>query len=176
MGPYAGSVSTLPTPTVRRLVTAARRRVDALKSELAKFGTIGVVNAALDIALFNVLNSAVGMGPLSAKALATTVAATSSYFMNRHWTWKDRARTGLAREYRMFILLSAVGLAIAEACLLVSHYLLGLTHPLWDNLSANGVGLVLGTIWRFWSFKKWVFLPVEPDERATRDAAAAAAV
>ena len=53
------------------------------------------------------------------------MAATSSYFMNRHWTWRDRDRTSLGRELPLFLLLSAVGLGIALACLGISHYGLG---------------------------------------------------
>jgi len=130
-----------------------------LAHELAKFGLVGFFNFVLDVALFNVLRLTVLEGkPLTAKAVSTAVAATSSYFMNRHWTWKHRVRSGLAREYGLFIVLSAIGLAITEACLATSHYLLGFDSVLADNLSANGVGLVLGMAWRFWSFKRWVFL------------------
>jgi hypothetical protein len=27
-----------------------------------------------------------------------------------------------------------------------------------DNIAANVVGLALATTWRFWSFRKWLFL------------------
>ncbi|WP_418606452.1 hypothetical protein [Georgenia sp. SUBG003] len=33
-------------------------------------------------------------------------------------------------------------MAIAVGCLAVSHYVLGFTSPLADNVAANGVGLV----------------------------------
>jgi hypothetical protein len=48
-------------------------------------------------------------------------------------------------------------MAIALACLAVSHYLLDLRSPLADNISANGVGLVLGTLFRFWAYRRFVF-------------------
>lgn len=131
--------------------------------ELAKFGVVGVFNAVLDIALFNLARHH-QVGPLTSKALSTTVAATSSYFMNRHWSFAHRARTGTGRELPLFILLSAVGLAIAEGCLAFSHYGLGLHSTLADNVAANGFGLVFGTVWRFWSFKRWVFLHPKPTD------------
>jgi hypothetical protein len=53
---------------------------------------------------------------------------------------------------------------IAWACLAISHYLLGLTGPLADNISANGFGLVLGTVFRFWSYRKFVFPAVENED------------
>jgi putative flippase GtrA len=141
-------------------------RLRPLAHEVAKFGVVGFANLVLDVGLFNVLIFTVaGHAPLTAKAVSSTVAATSSYFMNRHWTWVGRARTGLSRELPLFLLLSAVGLGITEACLAVSHYGLDLTSRLADNVAANVIGLVLATAWRFLSFKRWVFLPPVPEIR-----------
>jgi putative flippase GtrA len=147
------------------------RRFQVVIHEIAKFGLVGAFNAVLDIALFNYLHFRAGVGPLTSKALSTTVAATSSYFMNRHWSFAHRARSGLRREYVLFIVLSAVGLAIVEVCLAVTRYGLGLKGVFALNVAANGVGLVLGTLWRFWAFKRWVFLPAEPGEPTAMEAA-----
>ena len=137
-----------------------------LAAELGKFGVVGAVNFALDLVVFNLLLVTVfHQLPLLAKASSTVVAATSSYFMNRHWTWRHRARSGTRRELVLFLVMSAIALAITEACLLLSHYGLGMTSRLADNVSANGVGLVLSTAWRFFSFKKWVFLRSGQDGR-----------
>jgi putative flippase GtrA len=153
-----------------QVVRALYQRFQVLIHEMAKFGVVGAFNAALDIALFNWLLHQ-DVGPLTSKALATTVAATSSYFMNRHWSFAHRARTGVRREYVLFVILCGVGLVIVEICLGVSHYALGFTSKLADNVAANGVGLVLGTLWRFWSFKRWVFLPNEPGVPTAAEAA-----
>lgn len=154
-----------------KVVATLYRRFQVVIHELAKFGIVGAFNFGLDIALFNVLRSA-GVGPLTSKTIAVTVAATSSYFMNRHWSFAHRARSGIRREYVLFIILSAVGLAIALTCLAVSHYALGFKSQLADNISGNGVGTILGTLWRFWSFKRWVFLPKEsPDDPSPAEAA-----
>ena len=153
------------------LVRAVYSRFQVLIHEIAKFGVVGAFNAVLDIGLFNWLHFRVGIGPLTSKAMSTTVAATSSYFMNRHWSFAHRARTGIRREYVLFIILSAVGLAIVEVCLAVTRYGLGLKSVLALNVAGNGVGLVLGTLWRFWSFKRWVFLPNEPGLPTAAEAA-----
>jgi putative flippase GtrA len=142
--------------------------------EIAKFGIIGAVAYVLTIALSNWLHFAVGLGPLTSLGIAMLVAATFSYFSNRHWTWRHRERTGLRREYGLFILLSAVGLAVTEVPVGISEYVLHLTSPLAYNISANLVGTALGTVWRFWSFKRWVFL--EPEPLRTEDAERAALV
>lgn len=149
------------------LVRSVYDRFQVLIHEIAKFGVVGAFNAVLDIALFNWLHFSVGIGPLTSKTLAVSVAATSSYFMNRHWSFAHRARTGIRREYVLFIILSGIGLAIALLCLTVARYVLGMTSVLALNVAANGVGLVLGTMWRFWSFKRWVFLPADDPELPT---------
>jgi putative flippase GtrA len=132
--------------------------------ELGKFGTVGIFNFALDLFVFNLLLFTVfDHLPIGAKAISSVIAATSSYFMNRHWTWRHRARTGTRRELTIFLIMSAIALGITEGCLLISHYGLGLTSRLEDNLSANVVGLVLATAWRFWSFRRFVFLRAEDD-------------
>ena len=81
----------------------------------------------------------------------------------------------MSRELAMFFLLNGIAMGIAIGCLYISHYVLGFTSALADNLSANVIGLGLGTMFRFWSYRKWVF-PAVPDnaadqELAERDAA-----
>lgn len=137
--------------------------------EFSKFGVVGLIALVVDVGLFNLLMFAGGEGPLSekpltAKAIAVIVATTVSYALNRNWTFSHRGRTGVAREYGLFFLLNGIAMGIALTCLWFSHYALGLTSPLADNISANVVGLVLGTLFRFWSYRKFVFPAVDDDE------------
>ena len=126
-------------------------------AELSKFGVIGAVNTVLDFIIFNALHFGLDVGPLTSQAVAMTIAATSSYFMNRHWTFAKRARSGMRREYTLFFLLNLAGLLILELCIGFTHYGLGLTGVAALN-AAKLVGLVLGTAFRFWSYRRWVFL------------------
>lgn len=154
----------MPAPSWLRAIGS---RFRAVLHELAKFGVVGMINFFLDVAMFNVLRVTVLTDkPITAGVISTAVAATSSYFMNRHWTWRHRARTGLLRELPLFLVLSGVGLGISTGCLALSHYVLGLDSLLADNIAKNGVGLALGMAWRFWSFKRWVFL-VPPADHDT---------
>jgi dolichol-phosphate mannosyltransferase len=150
--------------------------------EMAAFGAVGFVNLLLDIGIFNALLLGLRHDAAGAKLVSTTAATVASYFMNRHWTWRDRGRSGVHRELPIFALLSAIALGLSEACLWFSHDLLGYTSALADNVSANGVGLALGMVWRFLSFKKWVFTeplvpahverdpePVRPEELLDAD-------
>jgi putative flippase GtrA len=136
--------------------------------EAAKFATVGGIGFVVDLAIFNALlfwgDDGIGPlhdSPLWAKTLAVVGATSITYTGNRLWTFRHRARTGLAREYTLFFVLNGVGLGIALACLGFSRYVLGLSGPLADNIAANVVGLLLGTLFRFWSYRTWVF-PARP--------------
>ena len=140
-----------------------RERLGGLAQEFAKFGVVGAVNYVIDVAIFNALvTGSLHHRPLTAKAISTAVAATSSYFMNRHWTWRDRARQGLIREYSTFIVLSVVALLITLGCLAFGEYVLHQNSLLSRNIWGNVVGIGAAMVWRFWSFKRWVFLEPEP--------------
>jgi putative flippase GtrA len=131
-----------------------------------KFAIIGSLGYVADVTVFNLLRYAGGSGPLhdkplTAKFISAVVATTITFFGNRHWTWRrperDAERAAVHRQYVLFLVFSAIGAGISLLCLFVSHYLLDLRSPLADNVSANGVGLLLGTIFRYWSYGRFVF-------------------
>ena len=137
--------------------------IERIKHEIAKFGAVGLAAYIIDVGIFNFLRFTEGSGvladkPLTAKVISASIATTFAYFANRHWTFSHRQKTTFQREYVLFFLLNAVGTGISLLCLWLSHYVFNLTTPLADNISANGIGLILGTAFRFWSYRKWVFL------------------
>ena len=132
------------------------------RNELGKFGVIGSIAFLIDLIIFNFLRFAGGEGvlfdrPLTAKVLSVLVATTFAFAGNRHWTFKERSRSTIRRQYIMFFVFNVIGMAISLACLGVSHYVLGFESALADNISANFVGLILGTVFRFWGYHNWVF-------------------
>jgi putative flippase GtrA len=140
-----------------------------LLHEIAKFGVVGAVGFAFTIALSNLFRFGANLGPITSYGLATIIAALLSYFANRHWTWSHKDNSGLHRELPLFLLLSTVALVLSEAPLGVSEYLLGLHSPLAYNVSSTFIGTAIGTVFRFWSFRRWVFL--EPEPQRSDDAA-----
>jgi putative flippase GtrA len=163
------------TPSRRGLVRGLIDQVDRLWHEVAKFGVVGAFAFVIDVGLFNILRFAGGEGPmydkpLTAKVVSVAVATTFAYFGNRYWTFRHRGRTSFGREYLLFFVLNGVGMAISVSCLWISHYLLGFTSALADNISANVIGLALGTLFRFWSYRRWVF---PEDAEAAEEAAIA---
>ena len=136
-------------------------RVEHLVHEVAKFGAVGLIALVVDVGLFNLLcygaASPLHGKVLTAKIVSVCVATTVAYFGNRYWTFRHRGRTSFHREYLLFFVLNGVGLAISVGILWFSHYALGFTSALADNISANVIGLGLGTLFRFWSYRRWVF-------------------
>ncbi|MEU3453894.1 GtrA family protein [Micromonospora sp. NPDC006766] len=152
--------------TQQGLVGALLGRFGHLIRELSKFATVGGFAFVIDLVLFNYLASVQHTSPVVAKTVSTVVAATMAFLGNRFWTWRHRSRSNPAREYALFFLLNGVGLGIAVGCLTVSRYGLGAIWPhvfqtaLADNVASFIVGTGLGTLFRFWSYRRFVF--VEP--------------
>ena len=143
-------------------------RVRGLVSELAKFGAVGALSFLVDLAIFNAVLLVLDK-PLTAKIISTVFAATNAFLLNRAWSFKHRQRTTVRREYATFFVLNCVGLAISLLCLAISHYVLGFESRLADNISANGIGLVLGTTFRFWSYRRFVWAAPEAVVQAAHD-------
>ncbi|MFI5932856.1 GtrA family protein [Actinoplanes sp. NPDC051494] len=153
-----GTLGNVPAAAV---LPALRARFGALVREISKFGTVGGIAFAIDLVLFNVLLHA-GAETLIAKTGSTVVATSVAFAGNRFWTWRNRAHTNMARQYTVFFLLNAIGLGIGLACLAISHYALGaiwpeFQSPLADNISGQFVGTAIGTLFRFWSYRRFVF-------------------
>ncbi|MBV2366039.1 GtrA family protein [Streptomonospora nanhaiensis] len=134
-----------------------RDRLPRLLRELAKFGTVGGVAYVVQLAATNLFWLVLDAPPLVGQALGVLIATVVAFLGNRFWTFAHRARTGLGREYLLFFLFNAVGLGIQLACLGVSVYLLGLDGPLARNIAGNVVGVGLGSLFRFYAYRQWVF-------------------
>lgn len=163
-------MSTTADPQTRppgRLRAAAA----ALIAQLAKFGVVGSIAYVVDVGLFNLLSYAgssplLAGQPLLAKVVSTGVATVVAWLGNRYWTFRHHRRPDVTREFVLYLAMCMIGLLIALSCLWVSHYVLGFTSPLADNISANVIGLLAGTAFRFWAYKRFVFL--HPDKVANR--------
>jgi putative flippase GtrA len=144
-------------PALRRLYD----RFSHLIHELSKFGAVGSVAFVIDVAIFNLLRY-VGVEQLTSATISMAVAATAAFVGNRYWTWSERERSGLRREYALYFVFNAIGLVIALICLAINSYVLARVWPVFDtvlaeNISKQIVGGALGTAFRFWSYRNIVF-------------------
>jgi putative flippase GtrA len=140
--------------------------------EGAKFLTVGGVATFVSFVIFNGLVHGYlgGPGPmhddpLVAFVIANTVGMVVSYRGSRSWAFRNRAAVGVAGGRLMFFIVNLVSMVIPLACLSFSRYVLGLADPVADNVSANVVGLGLGTLARFWALGRFIFLTPARVER-----------
>lgn len=135
--------------------------------ELTSFSIVGAFAYVIDAGGFNLLvhipPAPLENKPLTAKVVSTTLAILFAYYGNREWTWRQRTRATLRRELGLFFALNIIALVIAVLVLGVSRYVLGFESALADNISANIIGVGLGTLFRYWSYQRWIFkaTPVE---------------
>jgi putative flippase GtrA len=151
-----------------------RDRLRGIAHEAAKFGTVGAFGFLVNVVVFNLCSQAAGLAPVRAGVIATSAAICTNYLGNRYWTYRHRDKTGRGREASLFLLFSAVGMVIENGVLALSHYGFDFTSPLADNLAKNVIGLGLGALFRFWSYRTWVFRHPTPGQ--AEPAAAGSAV
>ncbi|MTE19326.1 GtrA family protein [Streptomyces sp. TRM43335] len=136
---------------------APRSRLLRLRREMARFGTVGAFGFLVNVAVFNLCIHGLGLAPVRSGVTATAVAVATNYLGNRYWTYRHTDKSRIHREAGLFLLFSGIGLVIENGALALSHYGLGLTSPLADNIAKNVVGLGVATVFRFWAYRTWVF-------------------
>jgi putative flippase GtrA len=171
----------------------ASPRLRALLGQGVAFLAVGGVGFLVDVGVFTALRTTVlspaevANGELWAKAVSVSLAIVVNWVGNRSLAFRRERRRGggrvVLREAAEFFAASLLGSAVALVCLVVSHDLLGLRSAIDDNVSANIVGLALGTALRFALYRLWVFRPSgtrpsgarpsEMQERALMDEGAA---
>jgi putative flippase GtrA len=106
-------------------------------------------------------------GALKAKLVSTVVSTTFAYFGNRHLSFSHRARTSLGRETSFFFGINFVTLIFSELVIALFVYGLGYGHTSRMVFAVNIATILIGTLFRFWAYKRFVFL--HPDKvRAKR--------
>lgn len=148
-------MATSSTPTLRDRLRGTSR---ILVKEIAAFGLIGALAFVIDIGLFTYLTHGLHIGALKAKAISTVVSTTFAYFGNRNLSFSHRARTSIGRETSYFFGINLVTLVFSELALALVVYPLGFDHESSVVFVVNLVTIGIGTLFRFWAYKRFVFL------------------
>jgi putative flippase GtrA len=151
-------------------VRALYARFGNLIHEGARFGVVGLIGLVVTDGVTNLLRYQAGLDRLSSFAIASVIATGVTFIGSRYWTYRHRERTGLRRETALFFGVNGIGVAISEVPV-------GLTYPLHldsglsYNIAVNG-GIALATLFRYWSYKTWVWRPGATSTTTARPAAA----
>ncbi|MEU2333829.1 GtrA family protein [Streptomyces sp. NPDC006654] len=127
-----------------------------LVREVAKFGAVGGAGILVNLGVFNLVRHLTELPVVRASVIATVVAIVFNYLGFRYWTYRDRDKGGRTRELTLFLLFSAVGLVIENGVLYLATYGFGWDSPLQSNVF-KFVGIGVATLFRFWSYRSWVF-------------------
>jgi len=168
------------------LLDRARGAIDVLVREMLKFGMVGAVAFVIDLGGYNLLVfgphllGMLGEGdtagvlnakPLTARIISASVATLVAWLGNRLWTFRHRRNRQAVHELALFVFFNLVAMVIAVVCLGFSRYVLDLHTQLADNVT-NIVGIGIGTLFRFWAYRKFVFAgslvesPLEPVKKS----------
>ncbi|WP_307812353.1 GtrA family protein [Phycicoccus sp. CSK15P-2] len=146
-----------PRNLVARGLDLVRGAVDVLYREMIKFGVVGAVAFVVDLGLANLLwHTVLEDKVTTAKVISGAVATFVAWVGNRQWTFRHRRSRPVHHEVALFFGVNLVALGISAATLAVSHYGLDFTSRLADNV-ATVVGIGLGTLFRFWAYRRFVF-------------------
>jgi putative flippase GtrA len=146
------------------LLDRARGAIDVLVREMLKFGMVGAVAFVIDLGGYNLLVFGPGQvfgaenldKPLTARVISASVATLVAWVGNRLWTFRHRRNRPAHHELGLFIGFNVVAMVIGVTCLGFSRYVLDLHTQLADNVT-NILGIGLGTLFRFWTYRKFVF-------------------
>jgi putative flippase GtrA len=128
-----------------RAALTARRNWE----QLAQFCAVGAVGYLINLGVYALLLHG-GLHYLLAATLSFLVAVANNYWLNRHWTFRER-KAGVAAQGMRFFLIS---LASLGANLLVLHVLIRLGL---GKLVGQAIAIVLVTPLNFVGNKLWSF-------------------
>lgn len=110
--------------------------------QIVKFGFVGVLNTLIDYGMFFLFFSLFKLDKNMAQALATLIAMTNSYLVNRYWTFE---KSGVVRgtEIGRFIVVNLLSLLTTLLCLNLFYDVLRLHETANRLLGFCGVFFIL---------------------------------
>jgi putative flippase GtrA len=144
-------------------LTRAYQRFREVIHEGAKFLIVGGTGVIVVLVGSDLLHYELGLGKFTAVTIATVVATILAFVGNRYWSFAKRQGGGAHIETILFFLLNGVGLLIQYGSIGLVTDVLGLSSRIWYTV-ANLVGIGIGTLFRFWSYRKWIW--IRPEDQA----------
>ncbi len=149
---------------------ALRRRAGStwrlLLKELSAFSVVGAGSFVLDVGAFQLLYTW-GAEAVTAKLVSSLLATTAAYVGHRFWSFAHRERSGYRREYGVFAAVNGATLLLSLAVVALVRHPLGQQDALVLQ-AANLASIGLGTVVRWFAYRRWVFRAVPEPAPATR--------
>ncbi|MEU9609376.1 GtrA family protein [Streptomyces sp. NPDC048057] len=135
---------------------ALRGQLKQLMHEVAKYGAVGGAGVLVNLGVFNLVRATTEIPVVRASIIATIVATGFNYLGFRYFTYRDRDKGGRTKELSLFLFFSVIGLVIENGVLYTATYGFDWDSPLQSNFF-KFAGIGVATLFRFWSFRTWVF-------------------
>ena len=81
-------------------------------SEFFKFCLVGLTGTVVNLAVLYSLTEYLGMHYLLSAVFAFVIAATSNFFLNKTWTFREKAGEKVLKKYSQFFIVSLTALAV----------------------------------------------------------------
>ena len=133
----------------------AREGLPRLIGEALRFGVVGVVGFVVDTATVYGAHFLAGLDLYTAGAVAYLAAATTTWALNRAWTFADAPRDRPGRQWAVFVAVQLAGFALNRGtyAALVTFLPLAAAHP----VLAVAAGSIAGMSVNFLTAKRIVF-------------------
>ncbi len=120
-----------------------------------RFGVSGVAGFLVDAGVLALLTAVAGLNPYLARLPSFLAAATTTWLINRYWTFADRRGKDRGREWRRYLLAMLVGGLVNYAvyALLVATVA---TVARWPVLGV-AAGSLAGMMVNYLSSSRWIF-------------------
>lgn len=119
--------------------------------QFIKFGLVGLFNTVVDFTTYLFFTRVVLWSYLIAATIAFVVAASSSFLLNRYWTFRVK-NSDFAKEYLKFFIVAFGGLLLT---LLILYILVDIFY--WYDLFAKFLTIIVVVNWNFFLQKYWTF-------------------
>lgn len=146
--------------------SSGEKRMRKLIEQFLKFGVVGTVAFCIDYGVLMLLSQALGVDPVLSAAVSFCVSVIFNYLASMRYVFTHREDMSRGREFVIFIVLSAVGLAINEICMAVGVAVLGTSALMVTVTKLFATAVVM--VWNFFSRKKWLDGGEAANERGQR--------
>ncbi len=135
------------------------QKMRGITGEVVKFGIVGLSGVVVNFAVFWVCINGMGLASVRSNIVATVIAIATNYLGYRYWLYRERDAASRKREITLFLVYSGIGMLIETGVLGFSVYVLRLDSH-FEQIGAKVIGLAVATVFRFVSYRTWVFKAV----------------